>query len=84
MHKFRRFLQPMSSIVPRRVKYEGRKKRETIPWEAKDPKPPVIHSAIPGAGASVTAGAELCAATIAAGDGRAPALAGAGWYLSIA
>ena len=23
-------------------------KRETIPWEAKDPKPPVIHSAIPG------------------------------------
>ena len=30
----------------------------------------------PGAGASVTAGAELCAATIAAGDGRAPAL---GW-----
>ena len=23
-------------------------KRETIPWEAKDPEPPVIHSAIPG------------------------------------
>ena len=23
-------------------------KRATIPWEAKDPKPPVIHSAIPG------------------------------------
>lgn len=23
-------------------------KRETIAWEAKDPKPPVIHSAVPG------------------------------------
>ena len=23
-------------------------KRETIPWEAKDPKPPVIHSSVPG------------------------------------
>ena len=23
-------------------------KRETSAWEAKDPKPPVIHSAVPG------------------------------------
>lgn len=33
-------------------------KRETIAWEAKDPKPPVIHSAVPVAGVSATAGAK--------------------------
>ncbi len=58
-------------------------KRETIPWEVKDPKPgyPQCHSWEPG---RVSPPGLSYVVTIAAGDGGRLPLAGAGWYLSIA
>lgn len=51
-------------------------KRETIPWEAKDPKPPVIHSASREPGRVSPPGLSYALLRLPPGTGGAPAL---GW-----